>query len=139
MPPRSRSSSSASRLRQFRGECQFSTWLHRLVVNTCRDLAERQQACGEARRSTMRATRARAEEDDPSRLALVADLRRELAAASRPPHGGAAPGGAASRRARALATRRSGDSSGSRSGRRSPTSIAAGSACGPRLQEYSVA
>src|SRR4051812_11006429 len=29
------------RLRQFRGESQFSTWLHRLVVNTCRDAAER--------------------------------------------------------------------------------------------------
>ena len=31
------------RLRQFRGESQFSTWLHRLVVNTCRDVAERQR------------------------------------------------------------------------------------------------
>ena len=29
------------RLKQFRGESQFSTWLHRLVVNTCRDAAER--------------------------------------------------------------------------------------------------
>src|SRR4029450_7369248 len=27
------------RLRQFRGESQFATWLHRLVVNTCRDVA----------------------------------------------------------------------------------------------------
>src|SRR5438067_13916799 len=32
------------RLRQFRGEAQFSTWLHRLVVNTCRDVAERQRS-----------------------------------------------------------------------------------------------
>src|SRR5918997_3245473 len=26
-----------TRLRQFRGDAQFGTWLHRLVVNTCRD------------------------------------------------------------------------------------------------------
>jgi RNA polymerase sigma-70 factor (ECF subfamily) len=31
-----------ARLGQFRGEAAFSTWLHRLVVNTCRDVAERQ-------------------------------------------------------------------------------------------------
>src|SRR5439155_1376485 len=30
------------RIGQFRGESQFSTWLHRLVVNTCRDVAARQ-------------------------------------------------------------------------------------------------
>ena len=27
-------------IRQFRGESQFSTWLHRLVVNTCKDVAQ---------------------------------------------------------------------------------------------------
>ena len=65
------------RLRQFRGECQFSTWLHRLVVNTCRDLADRQR---------IRRTEELADDDgldfdaDPSRLALLGDLRRELAA-----------------------------------------------------------
>ena len=32
------------RIRQFRGESQFATWLHRLVVNTCRDVAQRQRA-----------------------------------------------------------------------------------------------
>src|SRR5918912_69581 len=32
------------RLKQFRGESQFSTWLPRLVINTCRDVAERQRA-----------------------------------------------------------------------------------------------
>jgi RNA polymerase sigma-70 factor, ECF subfamily len=31
------------RLRQFRGEAQLATWLHRLVVNTCRDAAARKQ------------------------------------------------------------------------------------------------
>ena len=28
------------RLRQFRGDSQFGTWLHRLVVNTCFDVAD---------------------------------------------------------------------------------------------------
>jgi RNA polymerase sigma-70 factor (ECF subfamily) len=32
------------RIRQFRGEAQFTTWLHRLVVNTCRDVAARQRS-----------------------------------------------------------------------------------------------
>ena len=27
-------------LGQFRGEAQFGTWLHRLVVNTCKDVAQ---------------------------------------------------------------------------------------------------
>jgi RNA polymerase sigma-70 factor (ECF subfamily) len=31
------------RLKQFRGESQFSTWLHRLVLNTCRDALERRR------------------------------------------------------------------------------------------------
>jgi RNA polymerase sigma-70 factor (ECF subfamily) len=31
-----------TRLEQYRGEAQFSTWLHRLVVNTCHDLQQRQ-------------------------------------------------------------------------------------------------
>ena len=32
------------RIGQFRGEAQFATWLHRLVVNTCRDTAARKSA-----------------------------------------------------------------------------------------------
>ena len=49
------------RLRQFRGDSQFATWLHRLVVNTCRDVADRQRmpplraaARGRARRRRRR-------------------------------------------------------------------------------------
>lgn len=33
-----------TRIRQFRGESQFSTWLHRLTVNTCRDVAARRKS-----------------------------------------------------------------------------------------------
>jgi RNA polymerase sigma-70 factor, ECF subfamily len=32
-----------TRIGQFRGESQFSTWLHRLTVNACRDVANRQR------------------------------------------------------------------------------------------------
>src|SRR5262249_52988643 len=31
------------RIHQYRGEARFTTWLHRLVVNTCRDVHERQK------------------------------------------------------------------------------------------------
>jgi len=31
-----------TRIDQYRGEARFSTWLHRLVVNTCHDLQQRQ-------------------------------------------------------------------------------------------------
>jgi RNA polymerase sigma-70 factor (ECF subfamily) len=67
----------STRLRQFRGDSQFSTWLHRLVVTTCRDLAERQRIRrGEPFRPE---DDWRVDEDsDPSRLALLADLRVEV-------------------------------------------------------------
>lgn len=32
-----------ARISQFRGDSQFTTWLHRLVVNTCRDVAQRRR------------------------------------------------------------------------------------------------
>jgi RNA polymerase sigma-70 factor, ECF subfamily len=68
-----------TRLRQFRGESQFATWLHRLVVNTCRDRLARQRI-----RQTEPLSlddEPAGEESDPSRAALLADKRRELAAA----------------------------------------------------------
>jgi RNA polymerase sigma-70 factor (ECF subfamily) len=63
------------RLPQFRGDAQFSTWLHRLVVNTCRDAAERR---------TARSTEPLVDDmtavwtDDPVRAAGNSELRREL-------------------------------------------------------------
>jgi RNA polymerase sigma-70 factor (ECF subfamily) len=66
-----------ARIRQFRGESQFSTWLHRLAVNTCRDVAERKRArpweelLEDRRVST---------EPDPARAAEAGELRRELCA-----------------------------------------------------------
>jgi RNA polymerase sigma-70 factor (ECF subfamily) len=65
-----------TRLRQFRGEAQFATWLHRLVVNTCRDRLARQRI-----RQTEQLDldeEPAGEESDPSRAAMLEDVRREL-------------------------------------------------------------
>jgi RNA polymerase sigma-70 factor (ECF subfamily) len=63
------------RLPQFRGESQFSTWLHRLVVNTCRDAAERRRTRShEPLADDLRA----GPEGDPARAAGISELRREL-------------------------------------------------------------
>jgi RNA polymerase sigma-70 factor (ECF subfamily) len=63
------------RLKQFRGESQFSTWLHRLVVNTCRDVAERAKARShEQLLDDLDA----GDFADPHRAADVSELRREL-------------------------------------------------------------
>ncbi len=65
------------RLRQFRGESQFSTWLHRLVVNTCRDVATRQRA----RRwePLVDDLRVGGDEADPAHALALTELRSELA------------------------------------------------------------
>lgn len=66
-----------TRLKQFRGEAQFATWLHRLVVNTCRDRLARQRV----RRTEPLPLddRPAGDESDPSRAAALTDLRRDLA------------------------------------------------------------
>jgi RNA polymerase sigma-70 factor, ECF subfamily len=66
-----------TRLRQFRGEAQFATWLHRLVVNTCRD----RMAFQRVRRAEPLELEEHApvDEIDPSNLAVLTDLRRDLA------------------------------------------------------------
>jgi RNA polymerase sigma-70 factor (ECF subfamily) len=69
-----------TRIYQFRGESQFSTWLHRLVVNACRDVANRQRvrAC-----EPLLEDRRAAADGDPvvaaDRTALRGELSRCLA------------------------------------------------------------
>ena len=64
-----------TRIKQFRGESQFATWLHRLTVNACRDVASRQRvrACEPLLEDRRAATDA-----DPAREADRAELRSEL-------------------------------------------------------------
>jgi RNA polymerase sigma-70 factor, ECF subfamily len=64
-----------TKLGQFRGEAAFSTWLHRLVVNSCRDVAQRRlaQRC-EPLGEDVRAS----DEPGPVRCAELAELRAEL-------------------------------------------------------------
>jgi RNA polymerase sigma-70 factor (ECF subfamily) len=64
------------RIGQFRGESQFTTWLHRLVVNTCRDVANRQRT----RMTYALDDETRASAGDEAGLAeLRTDLGRQLA------------------------------------------------------------
>jgi RNA polymerase sigma-70 factor, ECF subfamily len=65
------------RLGQFRGQSQFSTWLHRLVVNTCKDVA---QARWTAQRRTepLGADDRVAADGDPALALAASEARREL-------------------------------------------------------------
>jgi RNA polymerase sigma-70 factor (ECF subfamily) len=63
------------KLKQFRGESQFSTWLHRLVVNTCRDAAERQRS---RTHDPLPEELGADVEHDPARGVRISELRREL-------------------------------------------------------------
>lgn len=68
-----------TRLKQFRGEAQFATWLHRLVVNTCRDRIARQQI---RQAEPLSLTEEEGgDEDEPARAAALAEIRAELAGA----------------------------------------------------------
>src|SRR6266498_4251378 len=64
-----------TRIKQFRGESQFATWLHRLTINACRDVGNRQRAraCEPLLEDRRAATDA-----DPAREADRAELRGEL-------------------------------------------------------------
>jgi RNA polymerase sigma-70 factor, ECF subfamily len=65
------------KLPQFRGEAAFSTWLHRLTVNACRDVAQRRLA---RRCEPLQEDRREARDGDPARAAEAKELRAELGA-----------------------------------------------------------
>lgn len=65
------------KLCQFRGEAAFSTWLHRLTVNACRDVAQRQAS---RRCEPLDEDRRAARDADPAGAAEAAELRTELGA-----------------------------------------------------------
>ena len=67
------------RVKQFRGDAQFSTWLHRLVVNTCKDIAQARWAAERRTEPLLEDTRV-ARDGDPARALAAAETRRELGA-----------------------------------------------------------
>jgi RNA polymerase sigma-70 factor (ECF subfamily) len=67
------------RVGQYRGESQFSTWLHRLVVNTCKDVAQARWAA-ERRTEPLLEDRRVAADGDPARELAASETRRELGA-----------------------------------------------------------
>jgi RNA polymerase sigma-70 factor (ECF subfamily) len=65
------------RVGQFRGQSQFSTWLHRLTVNTCKDVAQARWAAQRRTEPLLEDTRV-AVDADPARELAASETRREL-------------------------------------------------------------
>lgn len=64
-----------ARIDQFRGQSEFTTWLYRLVVNTCKDVAEKRSS--ERAEPLVEDLRVAAD-GDPVRAVDLAETRREL-------------------------------------------------------------
>jgi RNA polymerase sigma-70 factor (ECF subfamily) len=67
------------RVGQFRGDSQFSTWLHRLVVNTCKDVAQKRWDTDRRTEPLLEDGRV-ACDGDPARELAASETRRELGA-----------------------------------------------------------
>jgi RNA polymerase sigma-70 factor (ECF subfamily) len=67
------------RIHQFRGESDLTTWLHRLVVNTCKDVAQARWRSERRTEPLLEDTRV-ASDGDPARALAEAETRRELGA-----------------------------------------------------------
>src|SRR5581483_7291944 len=65
------------RVGQFNGNSQFTTWLHRLVVNTCKDVAQARWASQRRTQPLQEDTRV-AVDADPARALAASETRREL-------------------------------------------------------------
>ena len=65
------------RVGQFKGQSQFSTWLHRLVVNTCKDVAQSRWAAQRHTEPLVEDVRV-ARDGDPQRALAASETRLEL-------------------------------------------------------------